>query len=306
MSDNPATQPEASASLQLGAIKATKITDIETMAFDTEDVFPDLPKGDRPRLGGAIGLPYMQRNGEEVVLSFYSTLLEVGGRTILIDTCCGNDKVRPERPGWHQRAGGYLERLACAGKRPEDIDYVMCTHLHADHVGWNTRLVDGRWVPTFPNAEYVFGRTEYQHWQREQEGQSDGRLLYGSFEDSVLPVIQSGQAKLVEPDFSPLSGIYLEDAAGHTPGSMLIHVEDNDRRLVVAGDVLHHPVQLVVPDLPTRFCYDPERSCAVRERLLHRAADTGTVVVPGHFCGHPFVQIAEQEDHYRFTHVDRL
>lgn len=306
MANQPATQPEASGALTLGSIRARKVTDIETMAFATNDIFPGLLESDRSRVGGAIGLPYVQPDGQEIMLSFYSTLLEFAGKTVLIDTCCGNDKSRPERPGWHQRAGDYLERLAEAGKRPEDIDYVMCTHLHADHVGWNTRLVDGRWVPTFPNAEYIFGRTEYQHWQREKDRQPTRRLLYGSFDDSVLPVIESGQAKLVDPDFSPLPGMHLEDAAGHTPGSMLIHVEENGRRLIVTGDVLHHAVQLLVPDLPTRFCHDPEQANAVRGRLLGRAADSGAVVVPGHFCGHPFGRITEEDGHYRFTPVYRV
>src|SRR5690606_29853570 len=136
-----------------------------------------------------------------ILIGLHSLLLRVGGLNILIDACVGEQKHRPRRADWHQRAGtGYLDRLRAAGVAPEEIDIVLCTHLHADHVGWNTRMDNGRWVPTFPKARYLIGRDELAHWQAE-EAAEPGRHNHGSYADSVLPVIEAGQSELVDDGF---------------------------------------------------------------------------------------------------------
>lgn len=218
---------------------------------------------------------------DRVMMSFHSYVLRTPRHVILVDGCVGNAKERPARPMWHRQELPYLERLAAAGVRPEQVDVVFCTHLHADHVGWNTRLRDGRWVPTFPNAKYIFARTEYQHWEaRVRAGEAPN---HGSFADSVLPVVEAKQAELVESDHEIEDGVHLEAAYGHTPGTCLLHARSRGRHGVFTGDVMHTPVQLADPSLSSRFCSDPAQSAATRRALCERYADTESMLFTGHF-----------------------
>jgi glyoxylase-like metal-dependent hydrolase (beta-lactamase superfamily II) len=216
-----------------------------------------------------------------VLMSFHSYVLRTRHHTILVDGCVGNGKERPARPMWHRQEAPYLERLARAGVQPEDVDVVFCTHLHADHVGWNTRLRDGRWVPTFPNARYIFGRREYEHWEKlHRAGEKPN---HDSFTDSVLPVVEARQADMVEADHEIETGIHLEPAYGHTPGTCVLHVRNRGGHGIFTGDVIHTPVQLADPSLSSRFCSDPAQSAATRRRLCERYADTDSVLFTGHF-----------------------
>lgn len=216
-----------------------------------------------------------------VMMSFHSYVLRTPHHTILVDGCVGNGKERPARPMWHRQEVPYLERLAQAGVQPEDVDVVFCTHLHADHVGWNTRLRDGRWVPTFPNARYVFGRREYEHWEKLHR--AGARPNHDSFADSVLPVVEARQADMVEADHEIETGIHLEPAYGHTPGTCVLHVRNRGAHGIFTGDVIHTPVQLADPSLSSRFCSDPARSAATRKSLCERYADTSSLFFTGHF-----------------------
>jgi glyoxylase-like metal-dependent hydrolase (beta-lactamase superfamily II) len=221
-----------------------------------------------------------------VMMSFHSYVIRTGRHVILVDGCVGNDKERPLRPVWHRQQGPYLQRLAAAGVRPEEVTLVFCSHLHADHVGWNTKLVDGRWVPTFPNARYLFGRTEYEHWEKQnREAQKRGEALpnHGSFADSVLPVMDAKQADLVASDHQIEDGVHLEAAPGHTPGGCLLHVRNRGAHGIFSGDVIHTPVQLADPGLSSRFCSDAELSARTRRALCERIADTPSVLFTGHF-----------------------
>jgi len=170
--------------------------------------------------------------------------VKTGRHTILIDSCLGNDKERPTRPQFHRLRTPYIADLARAGIRVEDVDYVMCTHLHWDHVGWNTRLDNGRWVPTFPNARYVMARREFAHWEAvHQRGEETPHRT--AFEDSVLPVVRTGQSVLVDDDYALEDGLWFEGAPGHTPGNVVIHARSAGATAVFMGDVIHHPLQLL-------------------------------------------------------------
>lgn len=222
----------------------------------------------------------------KVMMSFHSYVIRTGRHVILVDGCVGNDKERPLRPVWHRQQGPYLQHLAAAGVRPEEVTLVFCSHLHADHVGWNTKLVDGRWVPTFPNARYLFGRTEYEHWEKEnREALKRGEALpnHGSFADSVLPVMDAKQADLVASDYQIEDGLHLEAAPGHTPGGCLLHVRNRGAHGIFSGDVIHTPVQLADPGLSSRFCSDAVLSATTRRALCERIADTPSVLFTGHF-----------------------
>jgi glyoxylase-like metal-dependent hydrolase (beta-lactamase superfamily II) len=222
-----------------------------------------------------------------MIMAFHAMIVRTPRQTILVDCCVGNDKERPLRPPWHHQQTPFLDTMRAAGVTPEDIDVVMCTHLHADHVGWNTRLIDGRWVPTFPNAQYVFARKEYEHWEAEaRKAKADGAENppnHGSFDDSVLPVMEAGRAVLVEADHEIDHGVWLEPAFGHTPGNVLVNLKDGGRHAVVCGDTIHSPLQLCDPSLSSAFCEDPAMSARSRTAMVEKLADTESVLLAAHF-----------------------
>ena len=220
-----------------------------------------------------------------LIMSLHSYVIRTAHHTILVDTCVGNDKSRPDTRSWHMRDGNFLADLAALGVTPEAVDFVLCTHLHVDHVGWNTRLQNGRWVPTFPNATYLFHRTEYEYWERHEmdDNVGSGMTRRESFEDSVLPVMESGQASLVEGDYAIDDSLRLEPSPGHSPGHVYLNLETSSGGAVFTGDVMHHPLQIAFPELNSRYCYDPAQSRATREAIVERCADTSTMVLAAHF-----------------------
>jgi len=182
----------------IGEVEITRAIEFEAPLLDALTLFPDADAVTveshrdwlQPRLQDpTTGL---------LILAFHTFVIRTPRHLILVDTCGGNDKERPQKPRYHHNSWPYLENLAAAGVALEDVDYVLCTHLHVDHVGWNTRLVDGRWVPTFPNAKYLFSRTEWEFW--EEEYQSEAFTDDPYYEDSILPVIEAGAAMMVEGD----------------------------------------------------------------------------------------------------------
>ena len=236
-------------------------------------------------------------------LSFHSYLIQTGTNTILIDACIGNHKDRGGAPGFHMGETKYLDQLTAAGVSVEDIDYVMCTHMHADHVGWNTQLIDGRWVPTFPNAMYVFAEKEYKHWEKQAAAEPDGPWQERSYYDSVLPVMDAGQACLVDLDFELENGVWLESAPGHSPGNMMINAKSNGKHGVFSGDVVHHAVQVAEPLWYTNFCMDPALASATRKAFVDRVADTDTLILPAHFAGQSAGHIRGKGDGLIFDFV---
>ncbi len=214
-------------------------------------------------------------------LRFQTYVLRKPGLTVLVDTCVGNDKERGGHPAFHRLTTDWLRRLQAIGVAPDAVNFVMCTHMHGDHVGWNTRHVDGRWVPTFPNARYVFAESEYRH--RESRYRQDHSADHGAFGDSVLPVMESGLVDLVASDHELGHGIALESAPGHTPGNVVIHLREPGAHAVLSGDVLHHPIQVRYPEWSAAFCEDPILSARCRRTFVDRFADTATLVMPAHF-----------------------
>ena len=240
------------------------------------------------------------------VMSFHSHVLRTGRHNVLIDACVGNDKERPLRASWHHQEFGYLQALTQAGLQPQDIDFVCCTHLHADHVGWNTQLRDGRWVPTFPKARYVFGKTEYTHWEAaHRQAVAEGAAVpnHGSFADSVLPVVDAGQAMMVNSGFEFEAGIELHDAHGHTAGNCLLDARSQGAHAVFAGDILHTPAQLIDLSLSSRFCHDSGQAAQTRSELVHRLADTPSLLFSGHFPSPTAGRIVAKSDHFRFKYA---
>jgi glyoxylase-like metal-dependent hydrolase (beta-lactamase superfamily II) len=217
-------------------------------------------------------------------VSFHSYLLRRPGQTILIDTCAGNDKPRPASPRFDRLHTPFLERLAAAGVTPEQVDTVICTHLHVDHIGWNTRLSRGAWVPTFPKARYVFSRVEVAARDPEQGAAAKPSETHLPFIDSVRPVLLAGQATLVAGDEQITEEIDLVPVPGHAPGQFAVRLRAQGREILFAADVLHQPVQIYRPDWNSKYCEDPAVAAATRRRLLDACADRACLVLPSHFC----------------------
>src|ERR1700691_3435395 len=274
----------ANLAVQSKRISIHRIVDLDLFAIPLETIFPDGRIAALNPFAEALADRHVDFAAGKVLLTIQSHLLRFGGKTVLIDTCVGEHKARPLRPEWHERsAATYLANLAAAGCAPQDIDIVMCTHLHADHVGWNTRLESGRWVPTFPNARYVFSRKDFEFFGR-QTREAHNREAYI---DSVLPVVDAGLADIVDSSDCVHreigDGIWLEDAAGHSPGSVVVNAQRGGSRAAFMGDIIHHPIQLVRPDIPFFADEEPSEACATRQRLLAQCADNESVLYPAHF-----------------------
>lgn len=212
-------------------------------------------------------------------MAIQSYVIEAGKRRIVVDTCLGNDKQGRHIPIWNNLNTPYLFKLTEAGFAPETIDTVVCTHLHVDHVGWNTRLVNGRWVPTFPNAKYLFGKTEYDFWSN-QEVSKEQQLV---FADSVKPVVDAGQAELIANEHQISEEISTFPTPGHSPGHLSIRIRSDGEEAVLLGDVAHHPVQFEHLDWSSTFDSDAKASARMREELFGKLAGTKVRIFGGHF-----------------------
>lgn len=218
--------------------------------------------------------------GATMPLSFHTFALAVGDRRILVDTGCGNHKPRTGIGSelFNQLDTPFLDRLTAAGFAPESIDTVVCTHLHVDHVGWNTRLEGDRWVPTFPNARYVFVDRDFEHWARQDE-----EMHAASFADSVRPIHEAGLADLVPQDHVLCDEVRLEPTPGHTPGHASVRITSGGSSAVITGDMVHHPLQLAAPERSSFADTDPVLATATRREFVDRYADSGTLVFGTHF-----------------------
>lgn len=262
--------------LTLGELTVTPLPDLPQFDLPLADAFPQADLSALPDWLGPRDI-----SDTHMHLTVRSWLLRLKGRTILLDSCVGAGKPRARWPAWHQRDGSeFRAALAAAGVAPEDIDLVVFTHLHPDHVGWNTVWDGVRWVPTFPNARYIVGRHEFEFFQA--LAREDPAIAYGAITDSVLPVADAGQMDLVEDGAEVAEGLTLMPAHGHSPGHMVLRA-DHGRGAVFCGDVLHGPLQLAQPALSSGFCSDPDQARASRTALLEELADTETLLIPGHF-----------------------
>ena len=294
--------------ITLGRMKIHKVHEMDSPTpMDVQ--LPGVTAGDLRRLRGWYdpGDDEITADPETSKMTFgvHSWVVEVDGRTILIDACCGNHKNR-SLPEVHQLDTRYLENLHAAGFAPDDIDLVMCTHLHFDHIGWNTRLEGGKWVPTFPNARYLFTRRDFEYFKANPEGEA---LHYEAYLDSIVPVMEAGQGEIVEEESIAHreigDGIWLEPAFGHSPGCCTIHGEAGGAPAIFWGDVIHHPIQLIRYDLPFAFDMDAVAASATRQRVMARAADEGLVCFPAHFRLGSAGHVKRDTDAYRYEWIER-
>jgi glyoxylase-like metal-dependent hydrolase (beta-lactamase superfamily II) len=214
-----------------------------------------------------------------IVLCFQSYVVKTPHHNILVDACIGNDKNFPQRPLWNQkRDDDWMNALGAAGLTVDDIDFVMCTHLHGDHVGWNTRLENGRWVPTFPNARYLFSKKEYAYWSEIHE-----KTPLGPISESVLPIIEAGRTDLVASDHALNDHIRLMPTPGHTPDHFAVCAGRGEDAAVFTGDLIHSPIQARYPELVMRIDSDQAQGVATRRGFMERYCDTDTLCCTMHF-----------------------
>ena len=290
--------------IQLGDFQIHKVMD-QQLKVPLEMIFQDYDWEIFETHADWLAPDQLDLSSQMAFLSFHSFVVQTAKHNILIDACIGNHKERGDNPGFHMAKTDYLANLAKVGLDLSDIDYVMCTHMHADHVGWNTRRIDGVWQPTFPNATYIFAEREYRHWEQQAKENPEGPWQESSYYDSVLPVMEAGQASLVQTDFALEDGIWLEDSPGHSPGNTIIHAKSAGSRGIFSGDVMHHAVQAVCPHWYTNFCYDKPLSAATRCAFVDRMADQDTLILPAHFSGSSAGYIRSRGGTLSFDFIDR-
>jgi glyoxylase-like metal-dependent hydrolase (beta-lactamase superfamily II) len=264
----------------VGNVTITKVVELETVG-GTRFI---LPKAGRDEIRALPWLvPHFATDDGRLKMSVHALVVETPRRRIVVDTGLGNDKQGRTVPLWNDRHGSFLDDLTAAGFPPDSTDTVICTHLHVDHVGWNTRLDGERWVPTFPNARYLFVDSEYAYW-RDHSITPDKAAI---FADSVAPIMQAGKADLVAGDAQICEEITLIPTPGHTPGHVSLHIRSLGEEGLLTGDVVHHPCQMAHLDWSSTADTDPLRSAQTRRELFARFADRPVLVIGGHFdAGH--------------------
>jgi len=260
---------------KIGDVTITRIVEMETTSKATFVLKDGSPENIRsvPWLR-----PHFANADGKVIMSVHAFVIESPGHRMVVDTCIGNDKRRAF-PGWNMLQLPFLADLEKAGFARDSIDRVLCTHLHVDHVGWNTMLVDGKWKPTFPRARYLIGRKEWEHWSKASE--PDTRDL---LDDSVRPVFDAGLAELVESDARITDEIRLEPTPGHTPGHHSVRISSRGQEAVITGDLMHHPVQMAHPEWGSHFDSDFNEAIATRRAFLERYGDQPILVLGTHFA----------------------
>ncbi len=276
---------------RIGDVTVTKIVELEATG-GTRFILPQATREAARPIRWMY--PHFMDEEGRLKMSIHALIVEAPGRRILVDTCLGNDKPR-DIPNWSMRQGTFLQDLAAANFTRASIDTVVCTHLHVDHVGWNTMLVDGRWIPTFPNARYLLGRSEFEFW-REQQENAEQRTV---FADSVQPVFEAGLVDLVEVDHRLCDEVSLTPTLGHTPGHVSVRIASRGEEALITGDFIHHPCQLARPDWASAADYDQAHSTRTRREVFDKLAGLPVLVIGTHFTGPTAGHIVRDGDAYR-------
>lgn len=260
----------------VGDVAVTKVVDL-VEAMSPKVLYVDRTRDDfNPYLDWL--QPHFLNEDRLMLLSIHSFIVRTSHHTVLVDTCIGNHKAHAGFPQWEGREGRYLEDLKAAGLSPEDIDFVFCTHMHIDHTGWNTRLADGRWVPTFPNATYLFNKSEYENW-RQSESEFDQWVL----KQNIEPIIEAGQVRWVDNDWGIDDQLSLLPTPGHTPGHCSVQLKSGGSQAVITGDMLIHPVQIADPTWRQKADHDKAQAIETRTKFVESVCDRDLLVLGTHF-----------------------
>jgi glyoxylase-like metal-dependent hydrolase (beta-lactamase superfamily II) len=279
---------------RIGEVTVTKIVELEVTGGSRFILPQATPEAILPI--GWLQPDFADERGR-LRMSIHALVVETPGRRIVVDTCLGNDKENRRIPTWNQLQTRFLADLAEAGYPRETIDTVICTHLHVDHVGWNTMLVDGRWIPTFPRARCLMGRIEYAHWTTQQERGDMAAVIA----DSVTPVWDAGLVDLIETDHRLCDEISLVPTPGHTPGHVSVRIASQGEAALITGDFMHHPCQIARPEWSSTADSDSLQARSTREEMLTSLARTPTLVIGTHFAGRTAGRILRDGDAFRLT-----
>jgi glyoxylase-like metal-dependent hydrolase (beta-lactamase superfamily II) len=284
--------------IMLGDISIHRVVEQQGPVFQALEFFPTLTPELLEEHRAWLQPTYLDAGGK-LILCVQSYLVRTPHHNILVDACVGNHKPRPNRPAWHMLASDQYERnLAATGVGVGDIDYVMCTHLHVDHVGWNTRLDNGRWVPTFPKAKYLFADRELAFWSEKEKSDP---AAYPWITDSVLPIVAANRAEVVSSDHELNELVRLMPTPGHTIDHFSVHVGKPGQDALLAGDMLHSPLQARYPGMGMRADYDSALSGRTRRRVLERFCDSPTLLCPVHFPSPSVGRITRWEDGFKIA-----
>lgn len=284
--------------IKVGDITIHRIVEQEGPFFPVFDFFPALKKETYEEHRSWLEPRFVDPVTGKLMLCIQSYLVQTKHHNILVDSCVGNHKERPTRPFWHQmKSDRYEKNLAATGIGVGDIDFVMCTHLHTDHVGWNTRLENGRWVPTFPKARYVFAERELQHWTARHEKDP---ATYPWITDSVLPIMALNRADIVKSDYAFSDIVNLIPTPGHSFDHFSVHVGNRAADAVITGDMIHSPIQARLPELGMMSDWDSKQAGESRRMLFERFCDTPTLMCTAHFPSPSTHRIKRWDDGFRF------
>ena len=275
--------------LHIGDVRVRRVEEWQGNFLPPSAFFVGFDEADFRRVVDPLTPDYYNADADSLYAFLQSWLLEVDGQRVLFDTGAGNHKERPGIPIFGNLDMPFLQRFAATGIAPEQVDVVICSHLHIDHVGWNTRLDQGRWVPTFPNARYLFSAIECDYWNPAGPGarptEVGAFVNTGVFEDSVQPLLDAGQFELVGHGYRLSESVTLQSVPGHTPGHLAMNVRSRGEEAIFVGDVLHHPLQVHYPHWNSPYCEDQHQARVTRRRILEEAADREALLVPAHFGG---------------------
>ena len=282
---------------QVGQIRIQRIVEQEAPFFHALQFFPSLTDELLDVNRGWLQPTFLDAE-DKLILCIQSYVVHTPRHKILIDTCVGNHKPRPNRPFWHMRTSDQYEKnLAAAGLSLDDIDFVLCTHLHPDHVGWNTRLEDGRWVPTFPKARYVFADRELEYWTNRQKQDPDACPW---ITDSVLPIVAAKRVDIVKSAHQFEDLVTLVPTPGHTVDHFSVRVGKAGEDALITGDMIHSPIQTRYPDLSAGPDYDAKQSAETRRRIFDQICDSSTLVCTVHFPSKSIGRIVRWHDTFDF------
>ena len=260
----------------IGNVSVTRVVEMQ-VAGGTKFILPEATREDCLPISWME--PHFMDDSGNLIMSIHALVVDTGDVRIVVDTCIGNDKQR-NIPSWTNLQTNFLSDLEEAGYPRESIDMVMCTHLHVDHVGWNTMLVDGQWVPTFPNARYLMAEKEWNYWNAHEEEESYGPVL----QDSVRPIVDLGLADFVSDDYRLSAEVSLIPTPGHTPGHVSVLIQSEGDRALITGDCIHHPVQMTKTEWCSSADYDQAKGQETRENLLQTYVDTDVLIIGTHFA----------------------
>jgi glyoxylase-like metal-dependent hydrolase (beta-lactamase superfamily II) len=287
-----------SAHIEIGSTTIHRIVEQEGPFFDVMFFFPTLTKELYEQNRGWLQPKFIDAENR-LMLCIQSYIVKTPHHTIMIDSCVGNHKPRPTRPFWNMMTSDrYEKNLAAAGFDVNDIDFVMCTHLHTDHVGWNTKLENGRWVPTFPKARYVFADRELAYWTQRQK---DEPQACPWITDSVLPIVAANRADIVKSAHAFNDLVTLIPTPGHSIDHYAVHVGKGGTDAVITGDMIHSPVQARYPELGMMADYDSKQAGQSRRELFGRFCDTPTLFCTAHFPSPSTARVKRWKDSFDFA-----